>query len=161
MRSPSRSCSSVKRSSRQLRSKRSRWSSSRKNAPSHTATTSYVTSERENPTSRTETVASSIGTYCPPTYAAPRSNPVPGGYGVRLGQLAHAGAAPRRCGTTCVRYSSSHRSLQKRSSVPSTSATQSCFATTWPQQSHGVITVSQTSVSIDSQWPTGYPPLQP
>ena len=158
---PSRSCFSVKRSSRQLRSKRSRWSSRRKNAPSHTATTSYVTSDRENPTSRTETVASSIGTYSPADVCRTTVESRPGGYGVRLGQLAHAGAAPRRCGTTCVRYSSSHRSLQKRSSVPSTSATQSCLATTCPQQSHGVITVSQTSVSIDSQWPTGYPPLQP
>ena len=71
--------------------------------------------------------------------------------------LLNRAAAARRAS----RYSSSQRSLQKRCSSPSTSATHSRLATTWPQQSHGVITVSQTCVTIGSQWPMRSPLVQP
>ena len=63
-----------------------------------------------------------------------------------------------RCGTTWVRYSSSQRVEQKRCSSPSTSAIHSRLATTWPQQSHGVTTVSHTCVTIGSQRPIALTP---
>src|SRR4051812_5683243 len=50
---------------------RSRWSSRRKNRPSHTPTTSYVQSDRVMPMSRIEIFASEIGQKAPSMYAHP------------------------------------------------------------------------------------------